>query len=209
MRQPALLSFLAIISSLILLPAAQADYTPAQEEAARLYQQGEYEDAYRKYRKLARDGDSFSQYRLSYMHLTGQGRKVDVIESLAWSVLAAQGRQEELVDYMHALAGMVPEDQRKKAGRKINSYMHKWGNGSDSDSSGSGTRASEAQCTGFRLCRKSGTPPRNYVPHDLWEADGSDVADREALKRRLLDLNESILKSHQGDRAGVVANKAG
>lgn len=177
-----LLFTLAVLSA----PLA-ADYSQQKMEADKLYENGDFATAYKKYRELARDGDSFSQYRLSWMYLMGEGQKEDVIESLAWSVLAAQDKQEEKVDYMQTVAGMVPQKQRKKANKKISYYMRKWGNESDS-----GSNRGESPCTGSRLCNHKSSSGNVGVPSNLWNVSNHGDSEQE-LKTRAFDINESIL----------------
>ena len=71
---------------------ASASQNAWQHEASTLYANGDYGQAYKQYLKLGKQGDRFSAYRVSYMSLKGQGTKQDVIESLAWAVLAAFGQ---------------------------------------------------------------------------------------------------------------------
>ena len=178
-----------LISALTVLamPLA-ADYSKQKMEADQLYQNGDFAKAYKKYRTLAREGDSFSQHRLSWMFLMGEGQKEDVIESLAWSVLAAQDRQAEKVAYMQTIAGMVPQQERKKANKKINYFMRKWGKGKES-----GSRRGESECTGSRLCNHKTKSSNAGVPSNLWNV--SNNTPKQELKTRAMDINETILES--------------
>lgn len=190
-------ALIAAICVLSLPLTANSDYQNDHREADRLYQNGDYYDAYSKYHKLAKDGDSFSQYRISYMRLMGQGKKEDVIESLAWSVLAAQNKQEQLVDYMQTVAGIVPADKRKKADKKISQYMRKWGTDVSSGSgSPSGGRGDDG-CTGSRLCNHLSSPRSVRVPGNIWGYN--DIDDDQQLKDRVMELNQSILKARETD----------
>jgi hypothetical protein len=192
------LIFSALITAIctVSLPLpANSDYQSVHRDADLLYQNGDYYNAYNKYYKLAKDGDSFAQYRISYMRLMGQGKKEDVIESLAWSVLAAQNKQDQLVDYMQTVAGIVPAEKRKKADKKISQYMRKWG-----DDAGSGSRSprgghGDDGCTGSRLCNHSSSPRSVRIPGNIWGYNDSD--DDQDLKNRVIELNQSILKAVQ------------
>jgi len=94
----AMLLLAAVFSVSSLSPnAALASTVPEQkDEAAQLYDSGEYKSAYKQYLKLAKDGDTFAQYRVSYMRLTGLGTKEKVSEAMAWAVLASQSGDTEL-----------------------------------------------------------------------------------------------------------------
>ncbi len=183
---------------------AQSDYSNARLEADRLYQNGDFASAHKKYQRLAKEGDSFSQYRVSYMYLMGQGKKVDLIESVAWSVLAAQGKQEDLVDYMQTIARIVPVNKRKKADKKITQYMLKWGTEVESGSNSSG---SVNGCTGTRLCNHASSPRRVRMPVNLWTANDSD--DDEQLRTRAIDLNQAILKNREAEILGSAQHETG
>jgi len=137
---------------LLTLPlAAQTDYYYERKEAGQLFDQSDYTNAYKKYLKLARKGDSFSQYQVSFIYLQGLGRKEDVVESLAWAVLAAQERQKNLVNYRDTVALLVPEDKHGKATRKIDYYVRKWGNEPEIDETQDRPRGDAVHCTGSRV----------------------------------------------------------
>lgn len=170
--------------------AAMSDYSQQKQEADTYYENGNFSSAFKKYKDLARKGDRYSQYRLSYMYLMGEGQKENVIESLAWSVLAAQDKQDEKVAYMKTVAEMVPQDQRKKANKKISYYMRKWG-----DESGSDSRRSDNECTGSRLCNHKTSASNVGVPSNLWNVSSND--NTQELKVRAQDINESILKAQE------------
>ena len=64
---------------------APSPYQLAQQAADDAYDNGAYAKAYKKYLSLARKGDTFSQYRLSYMHFQGQSVDVNWAEAFAWA----------------------------------------------------------------------------------------------------------------------------
>ncbi|MEJ8567299.1 hypothetical protein [Elongatibacter sediminis] len=126
-------------------------YHAEQQHADTLYENGEYDDAMKRYKKLAKKGDSFSQYRVSYMYLEGQGEEEDLVEAFAWAYLAAQNGQKELKDYRDAVGSLVPEKKRRKAERRVDYYMRKWGNTSLAADASRGARHELRSCTGSRL----------------------------------------------------------
>lgn len=97
------------------------------EQADAAYEQKKYSRAMKGYQQLARKGDTFSQYRLSYMHLMGEGVDVDYPEAFAWAVLAAESKDEQLEKYYNEVKDRVPEDQRDKAQKLAEDYLHRWG----------------------------------------------------------------------------------
>lgn len=100
---------------------------------------------------LAKKGDSFSQYRISYMYLEGQGTEVNLVESYAWAYLAAQNRQKELVEYRDKVGSLVPEKEHRKALRRVDYYTRKWGNLAIADDAVKGARSELRNCTGSRV----------------------------------------------------------
>lgn len=193
--------FVSFLAAVTLAPCALADYSQKRDVAARYYDAGDFKNAHKVYKELARQGDSFSQYRMSWMYLMGEGLKQDVIESVAWSVLAAQDRQQEKVAYMQTVAEMVPQDQRKKANKKISYYVRKWGNETES-----GSYKDDKICTGFRLCNHKTGAGDVGVPSNLWNA--SNASSHQELKIRAQDINDSILKSNQDEQTAAAAHEA-
>jgi hypothetical protein len=165
-----------------------------QKEASALYDNGEFAQAYKKYLKLGKKGDHFSQYRISYMSLKGQGTKEDVIESLAWAVLAAQDGRDDLVDYKQVLTGLVPADKRKKAQSKVDYYMRRWG---ENDNSNEPSKLS-SRCTGSRLSANCGASSSKSV-FIQWDRHDMNLGE---LERRIEALNDSIAHSIAGSSTG-------
>ena len=158
---------------LLTLPlAAQTDYYYERKEAGQLFDQSDYTNAYKKYLKLAKKGDSFSQYQVSFIYLQGLGRKKDVVESLAWAVLAAQERQKDLIKYRDTVALLVPEDKHGKASRKIDYYVRKWGNKPKVDESQDGPRGDAVHCTGSRVGNRCDAVLTAHIP-ELFNVDRS------------------------------------
>ena len=150
-----LVTFLAIFG-LTGLSSALGDeplspYQESQIAADEVYAAGDYKKAYKKYLSLARKGDTFSQYRLSYMNFQGQGVNVDWDEAFAWAVLAAQGNNTQLVRYMAALAKEVPEEHHTDATNKAKHYLDRWGDLAIAEDARRGALQELRQCTGSRL----------------------------------------------------------
>lgn len=76
----------------------------AQERVEELYANGEYERSLLIYEKeLAPIGDKYAQYMVGYMHLLGQGCEVNRPAALAWYRLAAERRDQAIVQARDAL----------------------------------------------------------------------------------------------------------
>jgi TPR repeat protein len=138
------------------ISGAMADEPPSpyqlsQQEADEMYAAGEFGIAYKKYLSLARKGDTFSQYRLSYMNFQGQGMDVDWAEAFAWAALAAQGNNPDLIKYLGALSQQIPEEHHKRAAIKAENYLDKWGNLAIAENARRGAINELRQCTGSRL----------------------------------------------------------
>jgi hypothetical protein len=159
--------------------------------AAAEFERGDYKSAFKRYVKLAKDGDAFAQYRVSYMELMGLGTKADVVEAMAWAVLAAESGHEDLIRYQDAVATAVPSKKRKKAQAKTDYYLRRWGR---VDDAGGGTlaRPSEGVCTGSRLARNCGQGSDGAGKWIAWNDDRS--ADP-AQKRRFEELDLSIQRN--------------
>jgi hypothetical protein len=208
--------------ALLTLPlVAQSDYYNERQEAGRFFQQSDYTNAYKKYLKLAKKGDSFSQYQVSYIYLEGLGQKQDVVESVAWAVLAAQDRQKDLVAYRDTVALLVPKDKRNKASRKIDYYVRKWGNKPKVDETQERPRGDAVHCTGSRVGNRCDAVLTAHVP-ELFNTDrsfggtlaasepdsvdynnGADGASRNAasekdLRDQIYTINQKIQENQAG-----------
>jgi len=135
-----------------LFAASTSKYHQQQQTADALYEQGEYAKAMKQYLPLAKKGDTFSQYRVSYMYLEGQGMdEEDLIESYAWATLAAQNKQKELEEFRNAVGSLVPLKKHRKALRRVDYYTRKWGNLAIAKDASKGARREIRNCTGSRV----------------------------------------------------------
>jgi len=149
-----LLCLALILSASQPLAAATAQksaYHTQQDKADAFYSKGQYSEALREYLKLAKKGDSFSQYRVSYMYLEGLGQEAEIVEAFAWSYLAAQNRSDPLIDYRDTVAKLVPPELQPKAMRRLDYYMRKWGNRELASDMITQTKRELNECTGSRL----------------------------------------------------------
>lgn len=114
----------------LLLPgltfAADADQRAAARADAD-YAEGDYRRAFKTYLQLAKKGDPFSQYRASYMYLTGEGVERDYARAFAWAVLAAESEDPQLEAYLEEVKVLVPTDTRDDAQEQAEHHLREWG----------------------------------------------------------------------------------
>lgn len=103
------------------------DMLQSRIEADQYYQQGSYSRAFKAYLKLAKAGDYYSQDRVSQMYASGEGKKVNLTEAYAWSVLAAESGEEQWEKNSQALLQRVrdPAKAQKKAEKLVKKYGRK------------------------------------------------------------------------------------
>jgi len=122
--------------------AARADEQYAQER---------FGAAYKTYLGLAKKGDPFSQYRVSFMSLYGQGTNPDVIEAFAWAVLAAESGDPGLLNYLNEVEALVPPDRAEAAQEIAEEYRHEWGKLALAIEARKKAKRDMRDCTGSRL----------------------------------------------------------
>jgi TPR repeat protein len=161
-------------------------------EVASLYNDGEYKDAYKQYLKMAKDGDTFSQYRVSYMILMGLGTKKKASEAMAWAVLASKSGHGDLMKYREAVAGQVPVKKRKDAERKATSYMRRWGPKDVLDDNSASVGASGTDCPGSRLARSCSSQGAQSLVQIAW---GDDLSEDPAQMDLISELDRVIVEN--------------
>ena len=163
--------------------------------AAMSYDSGNFQQAYYEYLKLAKDGSPLAQYRVSYMLAMGLGTREDVIESLAWAVVASETVDGPLDDYRSVVASLVPGKARKKAMKKADYYLRRWGSEDASREGGTLARSSEGGCTGSRLAGNCGASAGGGSYWISWPEDrSSDPQQKQVLR----DINDTVLTTLAG-----------
>lgn len=120
-----IIMFSILFFTLLVPVAAGADWKEDQAKADQYYEASEYNNAFKMYLKLAKSGVSHSQDMVSQMYEKGQGKKVNLEEAYAWSVLAAQrgaSEKEARRDSLLQQAG-----NKKAAEKKADKLMAKYG----------------------------------------------------------------------------------
>jgi len=93
-------------------------------EADQYYAAKNYKKAYKGYSKLAKQGDHYSQDRISQMFANGEGKNVDLTEAYAWSVLAAESGNDEFTGRRDDLLEQTSDKSaaQKKADKLVGKY---------------------------------------------------------------------------------------
>jgi len=117
--------FYILFFSLLTPVVASADWKEDQAKADQYYEAGKYSNAFKMYLKLAKRGVSHSQDMVSQMYEKGQGKKVNLEEAYAWSVLAAQRGASEAAARRDSLLEQAKD--RKAAEKKADKLMAKYG----------------------------------------------------------------------------------
>jgi len=193
-RQLPFLLALLLLGAACDAPANNGD--PGRLDGAAVsYDSGNYEQAYDAYLKLAKAGNPLAQYRVSYMLAMGLGTREDVVESLAWAVVASEGVNGSLDAYRSAVASLVPGKARKKALKKADYYLRRWGDEDSSREGGTLARSSEGGCTGSRLAGNCGASSGGGAYWISWPEDRSGDPEQKQLLR---EMNETVLSNLAG-----------
>ena len=125
-------------------------------EADQYYAAKNYKKAYKGYFKLAKLGDHYSQDRVSHMYANGEGKDVDLEEAYAWSVLAAESGNDELMGRRDSLLEQTSD--KTLAQKKADKLMDKYGEAALKKKAESKERlrrnTKSGGCTGSKLdCR--------------------------------------------------------
>lgn len=148
-----------IVTCVMLLTALHTPVLSANEtqeyriEADGYYQMQDFKKAYKIYYKLAKAGDHFSQDRVSKMYINGEGRKVDLDDAYAWSVLAAEGENAEWTESRDDLL-LLTQNQSKAQG-KADKLMKKYSEQALREKSEKQALRDSRSCTGSRLCERN------------------------------------------------------
>lgn len=122
-------------------------------EAEQHYADLEYKKAFKVYRKLAQFGDRYSQRRVAHMYAEGEGVSVNLMESYAWAILAAEGNDVETVNLNETLLPQIenPTKAEKNAAKLIKRYGKQAQVKRISNHRKRGRVIDEGSCTGSKL----------------------------------------------------------
>lgn len=118
-----------VVSAILLFtlqsPVVLADWKEDQAKADQYYEAENYNKAFKAYFKLAKMGVSHSQDMVSTMYANGEGKKMDLTEAYAWSVLAAQRGAKGMAAKRDNLLERASD--KKAAEKKAAKLMNKYG----------------------------------------------------------------------------------
>ena len=99
------------------------------------YHEMNFTKALKGYTSLARVNDTFSQYRLAFMHFYGLGIPKDIREAHAWSLLASEGGEHEekqshiVFQHFHERArSAIPDSDLAAVREYAGDYISNYGN---------------------------------------------------------------------------------
>lgn len=96
--------------SAVLAPAVMANTIQEnQAKADQYYQHANFKKAHKVYLKLAKKGDHYSQDRISHMYANGEGKSANLTLAYAWSVLAAESGEAQLLNNSDVLLQLADD----------------------------------------------------------------------------------------------------
>jgi TPR repeat protein len=145
----AALLFTALYTPVLLANQAQE----MRAEAEQYYADADFKKAYKLYLKLAQSGDRYSQRRIAHMYAEGEGKSASLTESYAWSILAAEGNEEQLATINQDLLPKI--ENASKAEKKAAKLTKKYGKAAQKERvarhNQRGRVLDEGSCTGSKL----------------------------------------------------------
>jgi TPR repeat protein len=125
-------------------------------DADQYYEQKNFNKAYKYYYKLAKKGDHHSQHQLAMMYANGEGKKTDLNEAYAWSVLAAEGAEEKWQKNSDMLLEKVTSKSRaeEEAAKLKRNYGELALEEKQRKAEKRKSKGSVASCTGSRIACK-------------------------------------------------------
>ena len=106
-------AILLILFSALHSPLAAArDWKEDQAQADQYYEQGKFSKAFGLYYRNAKIGVSAAQDMVSQMYEKGEGKRVDLEDAYAWSVLAAERGSSEIAARRDSLLERVKDKEQ-------------------------------------------------------------------------------------------------
>ena len=84
------------------------------------FQNGNYAQAFQKFRSAAKQGHPRSQFMLGYLYDTGRGTPQDYVEAYIWYSLAAVGGDNDAIQERENIAQRLTSGQLRDAQRESN-----------------------------------------------------------------------------------------
>ncbi len=163
----------------------------------KLYKSQEFSKAIDVYEKLAKAGDSYSQYKLSIMLLLGQGTDQNDIKAYAWAFLAKSSKQKSFVDYFNQLDESIEQANRDEFENAAFELYEKYNDLAVSNRFLKHLKEEFPKCTGSRL-RSISACNKVRVMCDGYFGEGKDkryLLTRESCKDFLVKIHPDNLKA--------------
>ncbi|GAA0205562.1 hypothetical protein GCM10009123_11290 [Kangiella japonica] len=87
----------------------------AEKKADEYFEQGNYQAAFEQYLSLAKYGDKYSQYMVSFHYLNGLGVKKDILQAYGWAGLARRSPSLEIKRFYQQVQEAVPDAEKHQA----------------------------------------------------------------------------------------------
>lgn len=94
------------------LPRVEKD---AEQKADEYFEQGNYKAAFNQYLSLAKYGDKYSQYMVSFHYLNGLGVEKDALQAYGWASLARRSQSDEIKSFYQQVEQVIPDNDKQKA----------------------------------------------------------------------------------------------
>lgn len=107
------------------MPVGQ--YYQTINKAHKAYRGERMEEALALYNLTARWGEKSCQRQLGVMLLTGVGTEVDLVEGMAWLILAAESKNSEDLSVLKQARQQVPEEAQLAAKELAEEYREQFG----------------------------------------------------------------------------------
>ncbi|MBV34758.1 MAG: hypothetical protein CMP47_04790 [Rickettsiales bacterium] len=95
----------------------------AEKKADEYFEQGDFQAAFKQYLSLAKYGDKYSQYMVSFHYLNGLGVEKDIHQAYGWASLARRSPSPEIKRFYQEVEQAVPDAETQQAEKvKIELY---------------------------------------------------------------------------------------
>lgn len=126
-------------------------FKEAGAQTDRLYDSGDYDNAFPRYLKMAEYGDKFSQYRVAVMYELGRGVDKDLVQAFAWSYVAAETGHQQFKDYHKMVRTQMSAEQISSAKQITRDYQIDYGMYAAADNANSMVNRTLKSCTGSHV----------------------------------------------------------
>ena len=120
-------------------------------EADALFDKKHYLDAFSLYKKIASNGDKYSQYAISDMYFKGLGVEKNIVIAYAWAFVASENNDTDYVNHYQKLKSQLPQELEQQAETKKREVLSTFGNLAIAYDIKKWVYRSLPKCTGSRI----------------------------------------------------------